>query len=52
MSKERSMWITEQELHGIRQEIPKDVTYNSYGVASRKVELKESSGRNTFIRVP
>ena len=53
MSKDRGMGITEQEMNGLRNGIPKDETYNSYGGEERKVVIKAywGGGRDSIMRV-
>ena len=52
MSNERSMEITEREMHGAIKDIPKEETYNSYGGTAGKVEISALEEHDTFIRVP
>ena len=44
--------ISENEIHGMRKEIPKEETYNKYGGAARKIEIGRSKKHGTFIRIP
>ena len=44
--------ILENEMPGMRKEIPKEETYNKYGGAARKIEIEAIEKHGTFIRVP
>ena len=43
--------IIDQDMPGMRTDIPKGETNNCYGGAARRVEINDMGGRNTFIRV-
>ena len=49
--RERSHEIIEQDMQGMRKEIPKEGTYNCYGDAARKVAIGALEYRGTFTRV-
>ena len=40
LSREASEKILENEMPGMRKEIPKEETYNKYGGAARKIEIE------------
>ena len=42
----------ENEMPGMRKEIPKEETYNKYGDAARKIEIEAIEKHGTFIRIP
>ena len=51
LPRERSEQILENEMPGMRKEIPKEETQNKYGHAARKIEIVAVGKHGTFIRV-
>ena len=49
MSSSNSGKISENEMPGMRKEIPKEETFNKYGGAAREVEI-EAIGKRGFLR--
>ena len=52
LSRAGSVIIPENEMPGMRKEIPKEETYNKYGDSARKIEIGAIGKRGTFIRIP
>ena len=51
MSAERRMGIIEQEMRGMRKEIPIVETYNMYGDAARTVEIEALEEHVDLVRI-
>ena len=54
LSRDASELISENEMHGVGKEIPKEETYNNYGDAARKIEIEIEAieKHGAFIRIP
>ena len=51
MIAKRSDEITEQEMHVARKEIQREETYNTYGVAERRIQIEALEDHGAFVRV-